>query len=498
MTTDSTKSPYGLGTKFFYGVGSVAFGVKDNGFGALLLLFYNQALGLDARLAGLAIAIALVVDAFLDPLIGYASDHLHTRWGRRHPFMYAAAIPAALSYFFLFSPPAGLSQTGLFAYLLTTAIFVRLFIALFEIPNSALVAEFTQNYDERTSYLNWRLFFGWTAGLTMTVAAFGIFLSVGVGKIPGTQVPANYQAYGIAAAIIMFAAIMASALGTHRTIPWLNRPAVAEGHDKPSSPLQDIRRALSSRSAVMMLLTGMFLMLALGLLGGITPYLYSYFFALTPQQISILYSGGFLSAFAALACTPWLSRRFEKRHAYIGVTFAAVVTTPIAAALQLLGFLPSSGSPVLIPLLFIVGAAGGTFLIIQSTLYYSMSADVIEENEVRTGQREEGVFFAANMFVRKCASGLGVLSTSALLALAGFPEKAIPGSVPEPVINHLVVYFMTAFLILSFAAIVCVIAFRITRAQHSENLAVLARRRGENLTAHQDSLGAEAAAISRP
>ena len=255
MTTDIAKSPYGFGTKFFYGVGSVAFGVKDNGFGALLLLFYNQALGLDARLAGLAIAIALVVDAFLDPLIGYASDHLHTRWGRRHPLMYAAAIPAALSYFFLFSPPDGLSQTGLFAYLLVTAIFVRVFIALFEIPNSALVAEFTQNYDERTSYLNWRLFFGWTAGLTMTVAAFGIFLSVGVGKIPGTQVPANYQAYGIAAAIIMFAAIMASALGTHRTIPWLNRPAVAEGHDKPSSPLQDIRRALSSRSAVMMLLT---------------------------------------------------------------------------------------------------------------------------------------------------------------------------------------------------------------------------------------------------
>ena len=105
MANAQAKSPHGFGTRFFYGIGSVAFGVKDNGFGALLLLFYNQALGLDARLAGLAIGIALVVDAFLDPLIGYASDHLRTRWGRRHPFMYAAAIPAALSYLFLFSPP---------------------------------------------------------------------------------------------------------------------------------------------------------------------------------------------------------------------------------------------------------------------------------------------------------------------------------------------------------------------------------------------------------
>ena len=81
-------------TKLFYGVGSIAFGVKDNGFSVLLLLYYNQVLGLDARLAGLAIMIALIVDAVVDPVIGYASDHLHSRWGRRHPFMYAAARPS--------------------------------------------------------------------------------------------------------------------------------------------------------------------------------------------------------------------------------------------------------------------------------------------------------------------------------------------------------------------------------------------------------------------
>ena len=85
---------HGFATKFFYGVGSVAFGVKDNGFSVLLLLFYNQALGLDARLAGLAIAIALFVDAVIDPMIGYASDHLDTRWGRRRTWR-DAAVPSA-------------------------------------------------------------------------------------------------------------------------------------------------------------------------------------------------------------------------------------------------------------------------------------------------------------------------------------------------------------------------------------------------------------------
>src|SRR6185295_12332503 len=98
-----------LTTKLFYGFGSVAFGVKDNGFAFLLLLYYNQVLGLPERWVGFGIMIALMVDAVLDPAVGYVSDHLHSRWGRRHPFMYASAIPVALSYFLLWAPPAGLS-----------------------------------------------------------------------------------------------------------------------------------------------------------------------------------------------------------------------------------------------------------------------------------------------------------------------------------------------------------------------------------------------------
>src|SRR5574341_1599721 len=100
-------------TKLFYGVGSVAFGVKDNGFGTFLLIYYNQVLGLAEDLVGLAIMLALVADAVLDPFIGWASDHLHSRWGRRHPFMYAAALPVAAMYYLLWTPPSGLSADQL-------------------------------------------------------------------------------------------------------------------------------------------------------------------------------------------------------------------------------------------------------------------------------------------------------------------------------------------------------------------------------------------------
>jgi len=76
-----------MATKLAYGVGSVAYGIKDNGFSTLLLLFYNQVVGLPAQMVGLAVMVALIFDAFVDPLIGHLSDNTRSRWGRRHPFL---------------------------------------------------------------------------------------------------------------------------------------------------------------------------------------------------------------------------------------------------------------------------------------------------------------------------------------------------------------------------------------------------------------------------
>ena len=84
-------------TRLLYGLGTVAFGVKDQGFNALLMLFYNQVIGLPATWVGAAIMIAMVADALFDPLLGQYSDDFRSRWGRRQPFMYAAALPIALS-----------------------------------------------------------------------------------------------------------------------------------------------------------------------------------------------------------------------------------------------------------------------------------------------------------------------------------------------------------------------------------------------------------------
>ena len=141
----------GLWTKLAYGFGAVADGVKNNGFEYFLLLYYGQVLGVDFALVGAALLIAMIVDGVTDPGIGYWSDNLRTAFGRRHPFMYAAIIPVGIAYYFVWNPPAGLEGNELFPYLLAITIAVRVSFTFYDVPSSALVAELTDDYEERTS-----------------------------------------------------------------------------------------------------------------------------------------------------------------------------------------------------------------------------------------------------------------------------------------------------------------------------------------------------------
>ena len=139
MTTAIAAKP-NLLTRISFGIGGAAEGIKNNGFDYVLLFFYSNILGVDAGLVGLALLFALVIDAISDPVVGYWSDNLRTRIGRRHPFMYAALIPVAISYYLAWNPPAGISGNDLFLWLLGTTIFVRLAFTFYEVPSTALAA----------------------------------------------------------------------------------------------------------------------------------------------------------------------------------------------------------------------------------------------------------------------------------------------------------------------------------------------------------------------
>ena len=115
------------------------------------MLFYNQVLGVSPALVGMAFLIVSILDAVADPIVGLWSDRFHSRWGRRHPFMFFSAFPIAIGFYFLYQPVNGLSETGLVIWLVVFFTMVRLGQTFYLIPHDALGAELTDDYEDRTS-----------------------------------------------------------------------------------------------------------------------------------------------------------------------------------------------------------------------------------------------------------------------------------------------------------------------------------------------------------
>ncbi len=462
-------------TRFYYGFGSVAYGIKDSGFGYFLLIYYNQVLGLPATWASQAIFIALLLDALSDPIVGNISDRLHSRFGRRHPFMYAAALPVAASFYALWNPPA-LEPNELFTYLLVNAVLVRTFITFFEVPSTALAPELTSHYDERTRLASARHFFGWVGGIGITVCAY-LVLFVPTETQPVGQLNARgYEAYGLLGAVLMAIAILVSALGTHRHIPDLMSPPPRRRASLRKS-LQETRETLNNRSFLAIFGFGIFAATAGGLSAAMNTYLYTFFWQFEAKEIGMIVPSGLLSAVIAFVAAPRAAMRFGKKHAAVGLSLCAACFAPTPYLARFAGVFPQNGSSELLVAMITYNIVEVAFIITSTTLVSAMMADVVEESELVTGRRSEGIFFAARSFISKSLTGLGIVLATALLSAIDFPTGAQPGEVDPQIIRDLGLGYFPMIVVLYFSAIACLTAYRISREQHAANVAALRERR---------------------
>jgi GPH family glycoside/pentoside/hexuronide:cation symporter len=463
-------------TKIFYGLGSVAFGVKDNGFQTILLPFYNQVMHLPPQLVGLALAVAMIFDAVFDPIVGHFSDHLRTRWGRRHPLMYASALPVAISYLLLWNPPHW-STGALFGYLVVVAIVTRTFITFYEIPSSALVPELTEDYDQRTSFISYRVLFGWAGGLGMLVLAYIVFLQPDATHKIGQLNETGYSRYGITAAIVMFLAILISAAGTHRFIPQFRVPPAE--HKTLGRYVREMADTLSNRAFLILMLSGIFFYIAVGLVFALNFYVLTYFWMLTSSQLSVIALATFVSVFLAFFVSPAISRRLGKKIASVVMFLFGLAISMMPLGLRFLGLFPANFSKALLPALWGFTAVSGVFTIGASIMIISMLADVVEESEAVTGRRAEGLFFAGSAFMQKVVTGFGLLASGLALWAAGFPDNAVPGKVDPAIIDRFLLIYVPLDVVLFVIGFAVIWFFPITRESHRETLRTLAAEVGQ-------------------
>lgn len=457
-------------------MGAVAPGVAAGGFEFFLLIYYSQVVGLDARLVGLAILIALICDAISDPIVGYWSDNFRSRWGRRHPMMYASAIPVALSFFLLWSPPEGASQSVLFWYLLVLAVTVRTALTFYRTPSSALTPELTADYGERTSLISLRYFLGWTGGNAVSVWMF--FILFPRSKTPeiadGRFNPEAYLTYGTVAAVVILLSILVGSIGVHSRIPYLT-PAPTKRRVTFKLIFGELLETLSNRSFIALFLAAMLFGIAAGLSSGMSLYFFTYFWGFSEIETGLVFLGTFAAALIGFVLAPIVSRRMGKKRGAIIVGLVAFLGAPLPIVLRLMGLLPPNDDPFVFWFVLSTQIIDVGLIICFQILFAAMLADLVEDSEVTTGRRSEGVFNAAETFVDKSVRGLGVMAASAVLTLAALPTGAKAEEVSADTLWWMGALYVPLVLALWLSMIAVIARYQIDEAKHAENLRQLGR-----------------------
>ena len=308
----------------------------------------------------------------------------------------------------------------------------------------------------------------------MFLVVFPLFVT---SAIPNGQFNRDsYVAYGIIAGILVFVAVMVSAIGTHGRIRHMAAAPPPRNLTLPKI-FAEMRHTLSDRSFAALFGAAMLGSVAQGLSASLTFYFTTYFWGLSSQQIGLVTLGVFVSALLGAVLAPWVSRRVGKRRGAMAVGLVAFLGAPLPIVLRLLGLLPGNEDPLIFQIVLVTNTLDTALVICFQTLTAAMIADLVEQAELRTGRRSEGVFFAAITFVKKAVLGLGLIAASFVLTLSAFPVGAKAGEVPADTLWRLGAWYVPTILALWLAMIAVLSTYRLGRSDHEENLRKLAEAR---------------------
>ena len=464
-----------------FGIGEAAGAFMGTVWSVLLLFYYQQVVGVEAWLVGLAIGISVAMDAVTDPLIGAWSDRIRTRWGRRHPMLLAAALPLAISFVLLFNPPRGMSDVEGFLWLMTFGMLVRASFTFYNIPHLALGAEMAHDYYQRSTLFAYSAF-----AYAMSVAVcYGLITGYYFPTVeglydPGFLNPHSYRTMSLTFATVMVTAILLCVAGTRKEIPYL-RKTQERGQMRFWTLFTEIWEVLKNAS-----FRAVFFGLLLGsLVGGVesafSPFMGVHFWGLRTEDLFYLAFVGGFSFPVAFVLIPVLTRLLDKRMSVM-LPLAAWITAvnvPICLRLADVSWFPENGSPWVLGIFIAASTVGALCAPIIGASANSMLADVADEHELDTGIRREGVLYSVRAFSQKSTQAFGTVFGGILLSAIDFPEFATRGEVPAETIWNLGFIAGPATSIFSLLALGFYLRYRINHRRHTEIVAALEARRSE-------------------
>lgn len=352
---------------------------------------------------GVAFALGRLWDAFSDPIVGTWSDRTQTRLGRRRPWMFAAIPALALASLILWQPPETFDGFALIAWEAVALFFFYTAYTAYAVPHQSLGVELSKSHHERS-----RVFGTQSACFTVGVMlAFAAMQHVTVAEDPRA---AMRTVLGIALVCLLPLLLVAPVRVRER--------AEYQGRGGQSSigSLRDVGKNPYGRR---LLFVQFVQMLGLGVVGTLSPYVMVYLIK-RPDMIALLPGVFVLFNIASIPFWIWASKQWGKRDVWV------VAMCGGALCFGAIYFVDGTG--LVLITVSLVGA--GFFLGCGGVIGPSLLADVIDSDELSTGERKEGTYAAAWGFAIKASSALVILLTGAALQFSGFVpnEEQSPGA----------------------------------------------------------------------
>jgi glycoside/pentoside/hexuronide:cation symporter, GPH family len=475
-----------LSTKLAYGVGELGGEIPGNILVFYLLFFLTNIAGLNPTLAGSVLLVGKLWDAINDPMIGWLSDRTHSPLGRRYPWMLGGAIPLGICFVLQWFVPPTTNQWLLFGYYSGIAFLFYIAFTAIAVPYSTLAAELTQGYDERTNLVSFKAAFSIGASIFSQVLALAIFATV--------VAPAQrYLILGAVCGIISIVAVGLCVWGTYRRyniVQSQRKPAVVT----PFIPIgQQLQIAFSNFP--FLCLIGIYLCSWLGLqvTAAILPYFVTSWMQLDDHhfvQVAIAVQG------TALATVFFWSAICQAQQRWTTSRFAVFMPEGLYVIAQRVGkrAIYGLGIPIticgLVGLFFLQPGQVGLMYVLAvmvgaglSTAYlvpWSMLPDVVDLDELNTGQRREGIFCGLMVQLQKIAVAIALFLVGKLLDSAGFiPTSSGQLSVTQPESALWAIRWLMGPVpaIVLVGGLVAAYFYPITRNKHGEILLKLIERR---------------------
>ena len=425
MTTpDSNKLP--LSTKIGYGLGDVGSNFFIVTTGMFLLFFLTNTLGVEPAVAGLALLFPKLWDVVSDPVMGAISDATKSKMGRRRPYLLYGSVPFGISLFFLFMAPHYQSDILIVVHVgIVFAIACTTFTVI-NVPYSSMVAEMSDNYNERMSITSFRMAFAsigamMAGGLAMPLVNIG-----GSGE-------SGFRLMSLIFGLVMIFSCLTCFRATRHT-PFLS-PS-----DKLPGMKTQLKVALQNRPFLMLMTSYFFQALAMGVLMAGMIYFVKHVMNLPETSMGIIFPIFLGSAILFIPFWVKVGIKLGKIRAYtIGLSFLTVM-------LFTLFFANPNQIGLFYAQIFLLGIGFSSFQLFP----FSMLPDTIEYDEMKSGMRREGIFSGSWAAAQKTAYSVGPSIVGFALSLSGFVNNDVQPESVDTGIRIVFCLFPALMMLLSF------------------------------------------------